>query len=111
LFAFASRTVSSCRQGNLYLTYRDAATPSVWRAAQSAVPGQEILLYSEPGSRFGDIVFAQVDGAFWGYFFASSGGAAISIKRVPATGGAVTVLTTVADIDIATVIVTCSPTA
>jgi hypothetical protein len=79
----------------------DAATASVWRAAQSAVPGQEILLYSEPGSRFGDIVFAQVDGAFWGYFFASSGGAAISIKRVPLTEGAVTVLTTVADIDIA----------
>jgi hypothetical protein len=42
--------------GNLYFTYHDAATASVWRAAQSALPGQEILLYSEPGARFGDIV-------------------------------------------------------
>src|SRR6478736_4760777 len=48
--------------GNLYFTYHDAATASVWRASQSAVPGQEILLYSEPGARFGDFVFAQVDG-------------------------------------------------
>jgi len=38
--------------GNLYFTFHDAATASVWRAAQSALPGQEILLYSEPGARF-----------------------------------------------------------
>jgi hypothetical protein len=87
--------------GNLYFTYHDAATASVWRAAQSAVPGQEILLYSEPGSRFGDIVFAQVDGAFWGYFFATSGGTAVKIKRVPLSGGAATVLATVTDVDVA----------
>src|SRR6185312_12256971 len=46
--------------GNLYFTSHDAATASVWRAAQTSRPGQEILLYSEPGARFGDIVFAQV---------------------------------------------------
>ncbi len=87
--------------GNLYFTYHDAATASVWRAAQSALPGQEILLYSEPGARFGDIVFAQVDGAFWGYFFSHNGGATATIKRVPLTGGAATVLTTVTDVDVA----------
>jgi hypothetical protein len=87
--------------GNLYFTYHDAATASVWRAAQSALPGQEILLYSEPAARFGDIVFAQVDGAFFGYFFAQSAGATITIKRVSLTGGAATVLTTVTDIDVA----------
>ena len=87
--------------GNLYFTYHDAATASVWRAAQSALPGQEILLYSEPGARFGDIVFAQVDGVFWGYFFSTNGGAAATIKRVPLTGGAATVLTTVTDVDVA----------
>ena len=87
--------------GNLYFTYHDAATASVWRAAQNAVPGQEILLYSEPGARFGDIVFAQVDGAFWGYFFSYSGGATATIKRVPLTGGAATVLATVTDVDVA----------
>jgi hypothetical protein len=86
--------------GNLYFTYHDAATASVWRAAQSAVPGQEILLYSEPGARFGDIVFAQVDGAFWGYFFSQNGGA-ITIKRVPLTGGAATALASVTDVDVA----------
>jgi hypothetical protein len=87
--------------GNLYFTYHDAATASVWRAAQSALPGQEILLYSEPGARFGDIVFAQVDGVFWGYFFSHNGGATATIKRVSLTGGAATVLTTVTDVDVA----------
>src|SRR6266481_2317707 len=87
--------------GNLYFTYHDAATASVWRAAQSALPGQEILLYSEPGARFGDIVFAQVDGTFWGYFFSTNGGGTATIKRVPLTGGAATVLTTVTDVHVA----------
>jgi hypothetical protein len=87
--------------GNLYFTYHDAATASVWRAAQTAAPGQEILLYSESGARFGDIVFAQVDGAFFGYFFASSGGAAVTIKRVSLTGGPAIVLATVTNVDIA----------
>jgi hypothetical protein len=87
--------------GNLYFTYHDAATASVWRAAQSALPGQEILLYSEPGARFGDIVFAQVDGVFWGYFFSQGGGATVTIKRVSLTGGPATVLATVTDVDVA----------
>lgn len=88
--------------GNLYFTYHDAATASVWRAGQSANPGQEILLYSEPGAIFGDIVFAQVDGAFFGYFFAQEvGSATITIKRVPLTGGAAITLTTLTNVDIA----------
>jgi hypothetical protein len=88
--------------GNLYFTYHDAATASVWRASQDAVPGQEILLYSEPGSQFGDIVFAEVGGAFFGYFFAQQEDGSIAIKRVSLSGGAATVLTTVGDdIDIA----------
>jgi hypothetical protein len=61
--------------------------------------GNSALL--RPGARFGDIVFAQVDGAFWGYFFSSSGGATATIKRVPLTGGAATLLATVADVDVA----------
>jgi hypothetical protein len=87
--------------GNLYFTYHDGATASVWRASQDAVPGQEILLYSEPGPQFGDIVFAEVGGAFFGYFFAQQEGGTIAIKRVPLTGGAATVLATLTDIDIA----------
>jgi hypothetical protein len=55
----------------------------------------------EPGARFGDIVFAQVDGAFWGYFFSYNGGATATIKRVPLTGGAATVLAAVTDVDVA----------
>jgi hypothetical protein len=72
--------------GDLYFTYHDATTASVWRAAQSALPGQEIQLYSEPCARFGDIIFAQVDGTFWEYFFSTNGGATATIKRVPLTG-------------------------
>ena len=85
--------------GNLYFKSHDAATATVWRTAQSASPGQEILLYSEPGARFGDIVFAQVDGVWWGYFFATKAGV-ITIKRVPLTGGAATTLATVTNIDV-----------
>src|SRR5271156_6047411 len=87
--------------GNLYFTYHDAATASVWRASPDAVPGQEILLYSEPGPQFGDSVFAAIGGAFLGYFFAQQGGGTIAIKRVPPPGGGAPVLATVTDIDIA----------
>ena len=86
--------------GNLYFTSHDAATASIWRAAQSANPGQEFLLYSEPGARFGDIVFAQVDGVWWGYFFSTRAGV-VSIKRVPLTGGAAITLATMTNIDVA----------
>ena len=85
--------------GNLYFTSHDASTATVWRTAQGASPGQEILLYSEPGARFGDIVFAQVDGNWWGYFFSTKAGV-ITIKRVPLTGGAATVLATVTNVDV-----------
>ena len=83
--------------GNLYFTSHDASTASVWRTAQSSSPGQEILLYCEPGATFGDIVYAQVDGIWWGYFFATAG--VVTIKRVPLTGGAATVLATLTNID------------
>jgi hypothetical protein len=87
--------------GNLYFTSRDTNFGTVWRMAQDAVPGQEILLYAELGGRFGDIVFAQVGGAFFGYFFATQGnGAAVTIKRIPLTGGAATVLATMTNIDV-----------
>jgi hypothetical protein len=87
--------------GNLYFTYHDDATASVWRMAQTAVPGQEILLYSEPNTRFGDIVFAEVDGAWWGYILAAGSGGAARIKRVPLTGGAATDLASIGNVDIA----------
>jgi len=86
--------------GNLYFTSHDAAGATVWRTSQSSVPGQEGVLYWEPGAVFGDIVFAQVDGSFFGYFFATKGGV-ITIKRVPLTGGAATVMTTVTNVDVA----------
>ena len=86
--------------GNLYFTYHDDATASVWRAAQTDVPGQEILLYSEPGGVFGDIVYAEVDNQFWGYFLSTDVGGTASIKRVPLTGGAATVLATITNVDV-----------
>ncbi|SFT54696.1 hypothetical protein [Arthrobacter sp. ov118] len=86
--------------GNLYFTSHDANFGTVWRMAQSAVPGQEILLHAELGARFGDIVFAQVGGAFFGYFFATHGGATVTIERIPLAGGAATVLATLTNIDV-----------
>jgi trypsin-like peptidase len=86
--------------GNLYFTSHDASTASVWRTAQGSSPGQEFLLYSEQGARFGDIVFAQVDGIWWGYFFATKAGV-VTIKRVPLTGGAATDMKTIENVDVA----------
>lgn len=84
--------------GNMYFTSHDAKYGTVWRMAQSALPGQEILLYAELGARFGDIVFAQVGGGFFGYFFAIRPGSAnVTIMRIPLTGGPATVLTTLGD--------------
>ena len=109
-YAQASTTEVSFRKpdglilstGNLYFTSHDAAAASVWRTAQSSSPGQESILYWEPNARFGDITLAQVDGTFWGYFFATTGsGAVITIKRIPLTGGAATVLATLTNIDVA----------
>ena len=86
--------------GNLYFTSHDAAGATVWRTSQTSVPGQETVLYWEAGARFGDIVFAQVGGAFFGYFFVQNA-SGITIKRVSLTGGPATVLTTVTNVDIA----------
>jgi hypothetical protein len=47
---------------NLYFTAHDNAGAGVFRTAQSAKPGQEIELCHEPDCRFGDIVWAKVDG-------------------------------------------------
>jgi hypothetical protein len=75
--------------GNLYFTAQDGNTGAVWRCSQSAGPGQELLLWSEPEAIFGDITFAQVDGVWWGYFFRASPSTGLaSIRRVPLAGGA-----------------------
>ena len=86
--------------GNLYFTTHDAAGATVWRTSQTSVPGQETVLYWEAGARFGDIVFAQVGGSFFGYFFAQNGGV-ITIKRVSLSGGNATTLATITNVDIA----------
>ncbi|MCU1265502.1 MAG: hypothetical protein JWM21_1820 [Acidobacteria bacterium] len=78
-------------EGNLYFTTHDAAGAAVWRTSQNSIPGQETVLYWEQGAVFGDIVFANVDGNFFGYFFARKSGVT-TIRRVPLTGGTATVL-------------------
>src|SRR5437879_3662532 len=89
-------------EGNIYFTSHDAALATVWRTAQGSSPGHESVIYCEPGARFGDIVFAKVGGSFFGYFFATTGnGATITIKRIPLSGGAATVLATITYVDIA----------
>jgi hypothetical protein len=87
--------------GNLYFTSHDAAGAAVWRMGQTGNPDQETILYWEAGAVFGDIVFAQVNGEFFGYFFAQRG-IVVTIRRVPLAGGnAVTLGTVGSDIDIA----------
>jgi len=80
--------------GNLYFTSHDVYGASVFRMGQTSTPGQEITLYHEPpAGQFGDIVFAQVGGVYYGYFFAQTFGGAV-IKRVLLTGSpTATVLT------------------
>lgn len=86
--------------GNLYFTSHDATGATVWRTSQTSLPGQETVLFWEAGARFGDIVFAQVGGNFFGYFFAQKAGV-ITIRRVPLTGGNATVLATITNVDVA----------
>lgn len=87
--------------GNIYFTSHDASAATVWRTSQTSNPGREAILYWEPDAVFGDIVFAQVDGSFWGYFFAQKVGApTVTIKRVPLTGGVATTIATVSNVDI-----------
>lgn len=90
-------------EGNIYFTSHDASLATVWRTAQGSSPGQESVLYCEPNAVFGDIVFAKVNGDFFGYFLATTKtGAPITIKRVPLTGGTATVLANVGNnIDVA----------
>jgi hypothetical protein len=67
--------------------------------AQTDTPGQERILYWEAGAIFGDIVFAEVNGSFFGYFFAQRGGVT-TIRRIPLEGGSATVLATVTNVDV-----------
>ena len=67
---------------NIYFTVHNNGDARVFRTAQSATPGQEAELCHEPDCRFGDIVFANVDGTFYGYFFALASGTT-TIRRIP----------------------------
>jgi hypothetical protein len=72
---------------NLYFTSHDELGAHVYRTAQTSSPGQEAELYREPpGNRFGDIVFANVGGVFYGYFWVVNNSGRSFIKRVPLTG-------------------------
>ncbi len=82
--------------GNLYFTSHDAAGATVWRTSQTSIPGQETVLFWEAGAKFGDIVFAQVDGRFFGYFLARKDGVT-TIRRVSLTGGPATVMATISN--------------
>ncbi|WP_378029718.1 hypothetical protein [Actinoplanes sp. GCM10030250] len=89
--------------GNIYFTSHDALGAHVFRTAQTSGPGDETELYREPpGNLFGDIVFAKVGGAFFGYFWTLDENAGSSIKRIPLTGAqeAHVVTEPVNDIDI-----------
>ena len=81
--------------GNIYFTSHDSAGAHVFRTSQTSIAGQEIELYHEPpGSRFGDIVFANVGGTFFGYFFADNGFGQATIKRILLTGSQIAMVLT-----------------
>lgn len=85
--------------GNVYFTSHDAAGATVWRTSQTSAPGQESVLFWEAGARFGDIVFAQIGGNFFGFFFARNNNV-LTIRRVSLTGGNATVIATITNVDI-----------
>lgn len=72
--------------------------PTIFRASKSSQPGEEVALYTEPGtggewtsSEFGALTFAKVDDEFYGYFVANytdKSQTTSQIKRIPL--GAVT---------------------
>lgn len=72
--------------------------PTIFRASKSSQPGEEVALYTEPGtggewtsSEFGALTFAKVDDQFYGYFVANytdKSQTTSQIKRIPL--GAVT---------------------
>ena len=89
----------SASTGNLYFTshYVNEFGPdsaSFHRTSKSGVPGSAGLLYEEVGppvGSFGRPVWANVNGAYYGYFSASrynNPGLTYEIKRVPLGGGA-----------------------
>lgn len=89
-------------QGNLYFTSHDAVSAAVWKTTQTSVPGQERVLFWEPGAIFGDITFAQINGNFFGYFFAKKVDQDfVTIRRISLNGGAATVLATIPFFDLA----------
>lgn len=103
--AVANMTANGIVQstGNLYWTHNALSgtlpvhwTGSVYRAAKTSTPGQEILLYSETGnafgSSFGNITFANVNGIWYGYFLASYFRGGTYIKRVPLDGSSPAVI-------------------
>jgi glucuronoarabinoxylan endo-1,4-beta-xylanase len=71
----------------LYFTAHDAFGAYVFRTGQDSYPGQEIALYQEPpGNRFGDIIYAEVGGVWYGYFWAMNSAGQSVIKRILLTG-------------------------
>jgi hypothetical protein len=70
------------------IRFPTVTTSSVMRTSKYSVPGQESTLWSETGSRFGDIVWALVGGTYYGYFLSENlSTAEVTIKRVPLAGG------------------------
>lgn len=92
----ASRAVDGMvlSTGNIYFTSHDATGAHVFRTGQTSRPGQEIELYREGGgSRFGDIVWANVGGNFFGYFWVQQSDGTSVIKRIPLAGFSTTAQT------------------
>jgi hypothetical protein len=99
LYWTADHTTRVIQGGRLTVT----STADVYRASKENVPGEESVLYQE--SRTGSllagsvdfeaIAYANVGGAWYGYFVANYPAQGISqIKRVPLTGGSAVVLAT-----------------
>ena len=111
--------------GNIYFTTHDRCGGHVWRTGQTSSPGQEIQIYGDSFSQFGDIVYAKIGNDFFGYFFAAGGrfahacdvkngapaaarGAAVngslfttySIRRIPLAGGPAVTLKVLSNLDI-----------
>jgi hypothetical protein len=72
--------------GNIYFTSHDASGAQVFRTGQTSSPGEERRIYCEdPGSRFGDIVWAQIGSNYYGYFWVLKQGNSF-IKRISLAG-------------------------
>jgi hypothetical protein len=84
--------------GNLYFTNFGInefgpSSASFYRTGKYSLPGTERQIYSESGPayfNFGNVVWAYVNGTYYGYFVANydrGGGRLSEIKRVPLAGG------------------------